>query len=389
MNQKNNLRLKKKYKKQEHYLKKWILPISLPGQKIFMVEVPPSALIPFDSTSGPRSARLMLVGEAFGEKEELTGLPFMGWSGQELARMLGDAGLTRGECLLSNVFPFRPGQVKNDIAQLCGPKSEAGADYKLKPLAQGKYILPKYLPCLERLAEEIREVQPHLVVALGGTATWALTGSAAITRARGVVANSTLVPGVKVLPTFHPASVMRNWAQRPIVVADLIKAKGESAFPQIIRKHRCLLVNPTLSELWHWWYTDGDKAEILAADIETKRQQITMISFASSAMCGVVVPFWTGGESFWKSLEVELRAWAFVKMVLESPITKLFQNGLYDLQYLARMGIRPRACNEDTMLKHHSFYPELPKSLGFLGSIYANEAAWKDFRLAKEEKKDA
>jgi DNA polymerase I-like protein with 3'-5' exonuclease and polymerase domains len=104
----------------------------------------------------------------------------------------------------------------------------------------------------------------------------------------------------------------------------------------------------------------------------------------------VVVPFVKrDGSSYWPSLADEQAAWRFVKWVLESDFRKIWQNGLYDLQYLTRMGIRPKNCLHDTMLLHHAIYPELPKSLGFLGSIYCNESAWKDLRLAKEEKKDA
>ena len=62
---------------------------------------------------------------------------------------------------------------------------------------------------------------------------------------------------------------------------------------------------------------------------------------------------------------------------MESNIPKLFQNGMYDLQYIFRWGIKTRNAAHDTMLLHHSLYPEMRKGLGFLGSIYSNEAAWK------------
>ncbi len=75
-------------------------------------------------------------------------------------------------------------------------------------------------------------------------------------------------------------------------------------------------------------------------------------------------------------------------MVLEGPWPLLFQNGMYDLQYLYKMGFRPRACLEDTMLLHHSLFPELQKGLGFLGSVYSNEAAWKLMRKQDSFKKD-
>lgn len=348
--------------------------------------LPSSALVPFHATVGPRHPKIALVGEAFGETEERTGMPFMGYSGKELTQMLGEAGFRRSDCLLTNVFPFRPPQ--NQIEALCDAKSVVGKDYKHAPLRAGKYVLPEYLGCLERLAQELHEAQPNLVVALGGTACWALLGHSAITRARGVVAPSTLVPGLKVLPTFHPAAVLRAWQQRPIVVADLMKAKLEMEFPEIRRTARRLLVNPTLEELEEWWTNTGQSAALLASDIETKAGQITMISFAESPLSGVVVPFWLPTGSYWATLQEELLAWQFVRKVLESAVPKLWQNGLYDLQYLYRMGLRPRNCQEDTMLLHHSLYPELPKSLAFLGSIYANEGAWKDMRRVKEEKKE-
>jgi hypothetical protein len=259
----------------------------------------------------------------------------------------------------------------------------------------GKYIMPQYLRCIDRLKAELESVRPNIVVALGGTAAWALLAQAGITRIRGTVADSTLIPGLKVLPTFHPASILRNWSQRPIAMADLMKAKRESEWPEIRTVHRRVLIDPTVEELWQWWNT-VNKHGSLACDIETKDGQITMISFADSFDRGVVVPFirpktkWEEGVSYWPKLEDEMRAWKFVKHVLASPMAKIWQNGMYDLQYLARMGFRIMGCKHDTMLLHHSLYPELPKALGFLGSIYTNERSWKQLRTAKdEEKKDA
>jgi DNA polymerase I-like protein with 3'-5' exonuclease and polymerase domains len=91
------------------------------------------------------------------------------------------------------------------------------------------------------------------------------------------------------------------------------------------------------------------------------------------------------GGNYWPTLEEEQKAWEQVAYLLESPIPKLGQNFIYDLQYIVKMGIRPRAFQEDTMLLHHSLYPEMQKDLGFLGSIYTNEAAWKLMRTARAD----
>ncbi len=92
----------------------------------------------------------------------------------------------------------------------------------------------------------------------------------------------------------------------------------------------------------------------------------------------------TGG-SYWGDESHELRAWACVRALLESPIPKIFQNGLFDITYLSRLGFRPRNVKHDTMLLHHALFPEMQKGLGFLGSVYTNEAAWKLLRRRGHE----
>jgi len=67
--------------------------------------------------------------------------------------------------------------------------------------------------------------------------------------------------------------------------------------------------------------------------------------------------------------------------VLNSDRPKSAQNGLYDLSFLWRSyGIAVKNYQHDTMLLHHALQPESEKSLGFLGSLYTNEASWKLMR---------
>jgi len=125
---------------------------------------------------------------------------------------------------------------------------------------------------------------------------------------------------------------------------------------------------------------------IMAIDIETKGKQITMISFAVSPDLALVIPFYDESlpsGNYWPTVEEEVEAWMLVKELLELPIPKLFQNGMYDLQYLFRFGFRPVNVLHDTMLLHHSILPEMQKGLGFLGSIYTNEASWKLLRRVR------
>jgi uracil-DNA glycosylase len=343
----------------------------------------------FAHTAGPKDAKIALVGEAWGEQESIVGKPFQGYSGQELTRMLQEAGIARRDCFLTNVLALRP--PNNDLSALCCKKAECGEDYPHPHLGKvGQYLRPEYLSELERLRVELEEVRPNITIALGATACWALLGTNGLGSLRGTVATGTLAGG-KVLPTYHPAAVLRNWANRPITLADLMKAKRESAFPEIKRPSRRILVNPTIAEC-HEWIARHVRAES-ACDIETKYGMIEMVGFSADAENAMVVPFWdrARGGNFWATPRLELDARNVVRSILENPfVTKIFQNGLYDLQYLMKEGYRPRSCLEDTMLYHHALYPEMQKGLGFLGSVYTSEPAWKTMRGKKitEMKKD-
>ena len=365
---------------------------------------------PFAHTSGPRDARMILVGEAFGQTEDESGQPFAGESGRELFRMLGEAvphiapdahreacsvmkygnswlearkpWLASASILLTNVLALRP--PGNKMESLCGSKAEVGLSYNRPPLSLGKYLRPEYLPELSRLHAEIAAVRPNLVVALGNTACWAVLSATNIGSVRGAVATSVGLSEsqvVKILATYHPAGVLRQWSWRPIVVADLMKAERESHWPEIRRPERRVLVSPTIEEIRQWVdETLASPPPYLAVDTETGASQIKCVGFARSRSEALVIPFVDLAHpsgSYWPRLADELSAWQSVQMLLESSIPKIFQNGLYDFQYLLRYPLRLVNCREDTMLLHHSMWPELQKGLGFLGSIYTNEASWK------------
>ncbi len=365
--------------------------------------------------SGPLNAKIMLVGEAPGAEEERLGECFVGSSGKELTQLLSEAGFDRDECYLTNVFLDRPPNNKFHL-EWCRGKKEAAAEYKelrstlvdfhpnyswpttytWSSVSQGKYVMPVHLGELQRLREEILQVKPNLVVALGGTPLWALLGVGGISKLRGAVADSSLVPGQKVLPTWHPAYIQRAWEERSTLVADLMKAKDQKEFPDIRRPERLIWVRPSLADMEEFFQKHILGCDLLAFDTETRGGQITCISFAPNESIAIVIPFVNRNPSpdynYWKDPKDEVLAWQFVQKVLDTNIPKLAQNGLYDLQYLwTPHGISVRNFASDTMLLHHSIYIELPKSLGFLGSIHTEEVAWKLMRTRSKdsvEKKD-
>lgn len=394
-----------------------------------MTEV--QALPPFAGWVGPRQPKMLLVGEAWGENEAALRQPFVGYSGKELWLMLGEAMpqvapelhaeattmhrydlawvKSRGAWLdaagiaMTNVFALRPPD--NKVEALCVGKKDPGVAPGFPSLVRGQYLRADLLPELTRLFVEIEAAKPNIVIALGNTACWALLRAVNIGSIRGAVAESAdlvLGPGagqsagprVKVLPTYHPAAVLRQWSWRPIVVSDLMKGWREAQWPEIRRPKRAIKINLTLPEILAWTeITLQHRPAFLSADIETGAGQIKCISFAKSKGEAMVVSFVDQGKpgySYWDDPRDEAQAWDCVRALLESNIPKVGQNFIYDLQYLTRVGIRPRNCIQDTMLLHHSMFPELQKGLGFLGSIYSDEFSWKLMRRQRPdtEKRD-
>lgn len=362
--------------------------------------------------------QIALVGEAWGENEDRLHIPFVGASGIELLTMMSEAGLVRltssdwqafddfwkkgrdpinvalvwsnhTEFFCTNVFNLRPDS-KNDVLALCGTKKETGST--LPPLKSGKYIHPEYLPEIARLKSELEDVRPNLIIALGNTPSWALFGQTAISKIRGTIFPCQLVEGLKVLPTYHPASIFRNYENRPVTVIDLAKAKREAEFPEIRRPRRTIHVPESVQDLEDFFHENLTLADFIAVDIETTGNQISCIGFSARIDTALVIPIIDNrrnASSYWQSAEEECRVWEFIRRVLSLPAQKVFQNGLYDLHFLYRgYGIMPRNCQHDTMLLHHALQPESPKGLGFMGSIYTDEPAWKLMRNRSTNKRD-
>lgn len=344
---------------------------------------------------------IALVGDFPSLTDLNQGQLFTGHVGSTLSRMMEEAGLRKDACYMTTVFSEPP--PGNDILAWCVPKKAAQQScpvpYNWPSIkGQGKYIPYDILhPNLTRLQTELIEQKVNLVIALGPVACWALLGSSNLTNVRGTVCASTLIPGQKVIPVIHPEAIIRIWSERPTTVMDFKKCTTECTFPEIRIPHRMILIDPTLDEIEEFIERCILPARgPLSVDIETEAGQITCIGFARSTNRALVIPFVDKRQpdySYWRTPAEEVRAWRFVIFLLMSDIPKLFQNGMYDMQYIFRfLGAPTVAALEDTMLLHHALQPELEKSLRFLGSIYTTEASWKNMRktakVAEMEKAD-
>jgi uracil-DNA glycosylase family 4 len=133
--------------------------------------------------SGNADAELMFIGEGPGFHEDKQGLPFVGAAGQLLNRLLEEIGLSRDETYVCNVVKCRPPGNRDPLPD----EIEA---------------------CKPYLMDQIRLVDPRVIATLGNFATRFILGRpTAISRVRG---QRHAIDGRVVIPTFHPAAILRG-----------------------------------------------------------------------------------------------------------------------------------------------------------------------------------
>ena len=138
---------------------------------------------------------------------------------------------------LTNVFLKQPPGNKINAYMVTLAQAKAlQPGYDLPKHSPGRYVHPQYVDYLSNLRTLAEGLRPNLVLALGGTAAWACLGVSGIGAHRGFIAPSSDGPGLprglKVLPTWHPAAVLRNWSLRVQLMADLDKARARSRLPR-------------------------------------------------------------------------------------------------------------------------------------------------------------
>ncbi|MBI4397750.1 MAG: uracil-DNA glycosylase [Candidatus Omnitrophica bacterium] len=137
--------------------------------------------------SGDSEAELLFVGEAPGFEEDLQGLPFVGKAGQLLTKIIESIGFKRGEVYIANVLKCRPPANRNPLPE-------------------------EVINCQPYLKQQIAIIQPKIICVLGNFAAQTLLGTGtSITRLRG---NWGSYEGIPVMPTFHPAYLLRNPADK-------------------------------------------------------------------------------------------------------------------------------------------------------------------------------
>ncbi len=150
--------------------------------------------------TGNEKARLVFVGEAPGVDEDKQGQPFVGRAGQKLTQIIEAIGLSRAEVYIANVLKCRPPGNRNPLPE-------------------------EIKACEPYLIAQLRLIKPRVICALGTFAAQTLLRtSQSISRLRG---RFHTYQGIKLMPTYHPAYLLRNPRFKRNVWEDVQKVRAE------------------------------------------------------------------------------------------------------------------------------------------------------------------
>lgn len=295
--------------------------------------------------------KLLLVGQNPGEMEDSLGKCFVGPSGSVIGALVKLAGIPMEDCRFTNaVRCWSPGNraPKKDEIESCYPY----------------------------LAEEIAETRPELIVTLGATALQSLYEKVPL----GTVVGQTLDIGVPLLPTYHPAAIMRTWALAPLVLSHLEKARRLLDGTQKEEPLGNYTTIKTLDDLDVAMESLLNPPQgFLSIDVETtglewKDDEIMMISFSILPEQGYALPILGQGIEaldFWEGLYPQVIS--KIGQILSSDAPKALQGGSFDIRFLERkhdqpfiqaatsFGWRVENQRHDTLLLNKALHEEMPK----------------------------
>jgi uracil-DNA glycosylase len=353
---------------------------------------------------GDVKAKIVIVGEAPGADEVRTGKPFSGASGKELDKMLADAGIIKwipnamnpllqepdySGVYFTNVTLIRPKD--NDIehwVQRSDKRKTKGK--KITPehwvIHRGWYVEPHVAEDAKRLVEELKAIQPNVVIALGNTPFWALCAEGVKGKVgtwRGSTLISDVIPGLKVIPAYHPAFILRQWQHRRISVQDLRRARAASASPALPAVDWEFTIAPTYHQATD--FLQGllirlEQGECpITLDIEGAQQRVLCLGLGVSAKQAICIPiFYKGG--FWFNAEQRfILNLLLFKVLHHKNVRVIGQNIGFDTQYVVNDFLVYPRIHWDTMIAQNVLFPGTPKNLAYQASMYCSQYRyWKD-----------
>lgn len=327
--------------------------------------------------SGPSGAKLIIVGEAPGAKEEIhkpKPETLVGPSGHFTDELLRECSYSLGQCYKTNVFKYRP--PNNDIKRI----GELGLDLDKE---------------IEKFVDEIKAVSrtANAILGLGNTPLIHLTGHSGINKWRGSILEAKYT-GLKYIPALHPAGIINprgskgsgskdGWKARYYTALDFKRAVEESKHRDFRLPRRTLEICKSAHQLYEFFklYKDYKKVSI---DIEAFKCIPICIGLAFSKDHAISIPIvdlsaWDKNFYIAKNELVEI--WQLLLEFFErEDIEYIGQNFKYDHEKLLKpLGFNLRGTvHADVSILMQALYPEWPKRLAFTTSIFTREPYYKD-----------
>ncbi len=345
------------------------------------------------SDIGPLDSDIMMIGEAPGQEEERVGKPFIGRAGNLLKSICVASGINFHQCYVTNISPERP------------PNNNFGYFYEDDKRNVPKASLRK---CWFDLADKIVRLKPKVVVCLGEEPLRAVTNLRGIGAWRGTRIEA---HGTKVIATYHPANILRQYSNRVIAEMDLSKALRESE--GLVYQEPEIIISPTISDVLSWIRDAKYRGTRVAFDIETFGKLVRSISFAQRRKDGISaisIPLirmissssvsfvskgtmlkQVGGRSdinYWSKGDEEIVLQAIAGILENKRLEKVGQNSIgFDAPLIElNFGIKVFSHRMDLMHAWHVLYAALPKSLNFIcAAITDHPNYWTQHEVSVDE----
>lgn len=317
---------------------------------------------------GAEDARIMIVCDYPSKEEYASGRAGTGYVERRFSRQFADNGYNFGRTYITNWY-------KREFH-----------------LPRGKKLQDNYVDAYEKdfvpltygaiVGTEVAAIQPNVIVAAGEYALRGLTGRKNILKQRGSILplceSFTSLPGIskhiRVIPVIHPRDIVQKELHNAYTNLDIARAIKFKDRTDLHKNLELLWICFKAADLATWWSDRGHKARFLTVDIETYHGFITCIGFSHNGKEAVSVPLLDKRVSMLdRGLLLRL-----ISKILRSKVPKVNQNIFYDDWELTNWGFETAEISGDTMWLAHCLYPELPRDLGFLTSIYTEIPYYKD-----------
>lgn len=276
------------------------------------------------------------------------------------------------------------------------------------------YISKKLHYEVAGLLEEIRKVQPQVIITAGKWSYFFLAEGATLAQTQNSGSSQKPMGGlakhrasleqpseclglgeVMIFPVLPPVTKQRSPDKIPVMKWDYAKVgdiytelKNGKELKEFLQPNREFIIGSDFNVVTGWfkevlYRLAKDEVEV-SVDIETRYSAtIDCIGFATDTMSGLCVPFSTlSSPNFWE-LEEEIEVlWLMRQVMLHPNVRLIAQNGSYEAAFMNKYWLMPIVIAKDTMVQHHVLYNSMQKDLAFLASVYCQSYTyWKDLQV--------